>query len=493
MTSKSNNIMITPRGLVYLAILLGIIFHGALLPFTVGQTYDSYIHMFFGDHYNRSWFDPWDTRWYTGFTVTAYPPGSHQLISLLMFLFSMKTAFIIAQILAVILLVVGTYRFSRIWVNEQAAANASLLVVFASGIAETIHIFGQLPTILSIALFLNATPHIANWITFGTKRDILPALIFTAGATAVHHVTPIFGTILFIIPLGIAAWFAELRNKTAKWPKRLVNRIKWLAPAPSRGIAIGLAMLALIVLVVFPYWYWSVTDPITQVSIHHGSRDNFIDNPNLGLMFFVIPWGMLIFILPYVVYKTATTLMWPLGLSVLIAFILGTGGTTPIAEAILGPAFWILTLDRFTFWATILILPFAGLAVESLRVGKLNNVLVASFGALFTRFGLAALATMFALCSILTALLPTFRPTQPDFIEPAPIVQFMDEDQHSNWRYLTLGFGDQFAYHSALIDADSVDGNYHSVRRLPSLTDYSVERLENSKYSQSIFDKCKSL
>ena len=82
-----------------------------------------------------------------------------------------------------------------------------------------------------------------------------------------------------------------------------------------------------------------------------------------------------------------------------------------------------------------------------------------------------------------TALLPTFRPTQPDFIDPAPIVKFMDEDRHSDWRYLTLGLGDQFAYHSALINAESVDGNYHSARRLPSLMNYSVERLENSKYA----------
>jgi hypothetical protein len=58
----------------------------------------------------------------------------------------------------------------------------------------------------------------------------------------------------------------------------------------------------------------------------------------------------------------------------------------------------------------------------------------------------------------------------------------MNEDRHSDWRYLTLGFGDQFAYHSALINAESVDGNYHSARRLPSLMNYSVERLENSKY-----------
>ena len=474
--------MMRPRLWVYLAIVMGLVFHAALLPYTVGQTYDSYIHMFFGEHYNRSWFDPWEPRWYTGFTVTAYPPGSHQILGLLIHFVEMKTAFILAQLLAVVLLIIGVFRFSRLWVSAQASANAALIVTFSTSISETLHIFGQLPTTLSIALFLNATPHISAWIKDGDKSEIIPALIFTAAATSVHHVTPIFGTIFFVAPMGVAAWLAELSQKTPLTQTSIWARIKWLAPAPMRGVAIGAAMLCLIILVVFPYWHWSITDPITQVSIPHGSRENFIKRPNLGLMFFVIPWGFLILALPYVIYKTATTSLWPLGLSVLVTFILGTGGTTPIAELILGPAFWILTLDRFTFWSSLLILPFAGLAVESLRVGRANSWLSAAFGRSTSRLGLGLFATLFALASVSTALVPTFRPTQPDFIDPTPIVTFMDEDQHSNWRYLTLGFGDQFAYHSAHINAESVDGNYHSARRLPSLMQYSVERLENSKY-----------
>lgn len=51
------------------------------------------------------------------------------------------------------------------------------------------------------------------------------------------------------------------------------------------------------------------------------------------------------------------------------------------------------------------------------------------------------------------------------------------------WRYLTLGFGDQMAWLSANSLAASVDGNYHSARRLPELTSRPVERLENAKFS----------
>lgn len=473
----------SPRSWTYLAILLGLVFHGALMPFTYGQTYDAYIHMFFGNHYLESWFDPWETRWYTGFTVTAYPPGSHQALGLLMRHMDMRIAFILLQLLAVILLITGVYRFSRLWVNDKAASYAAILCVFSTSISETLHIFGQLPTLLSIALFLNAIPHISSWIEHGKKSDFFLGICLTAATTAVHHVTPLFGTVFFIAPVGLAAWLSNLKSRRDIQPSNRLAMIKWASPALIRGIFVGLSMLLLIIVIVFPYWHWSVTDPITQISIPHGSRENFIVKPNLGLMFFVIPWGLLLFIVPYAIKKSLNSALWPLGLSVLVALFLGTGGTTPFPKILLGPAFEILTLDRFTFWATILILPFAGLAVQSMWEGKGKVLLRHAFGAFVSRAGLVLILVCYVGLAVGTALLPIFRPTQPDFINPAPIVKFMDEDRHSDWRYLTLGFGDQFAYHSALINAESVDGNYHSARRLPSLMNYSVERLENSKYA----------
>lgn len=51
------------------------------------------------------------------------------------------------------------------------------------------------------------------------------------------------------------------------------------------------------------------------------------------------------------------------------------------------------------------------------------------------------------------------------------------------WRFLTLGFGDQMAWLSSNSLATTVDGNYHSARRLPELTTRPVERLENAKFN----------
>ncbi|MCB0020588.1 MAG: hypothetical protein KDE09_22500, partial [Anaerolineales bacterium] len=88
----------------------------------------------------------------------------------------------------------------------------------------------------------------------------------------------------------------------------------------------------------------------------------------------------------------------------------------------------------------------------------------------------------FIVSSIWVANLTRFRKFQPAPIDPDPIVEFMDKDQHWRWRYLTLGFGDQVAWLGAQMTANSVDGNYHSARRLPEMTTTPVERLEGAKF-----------
>lgn len=464
--------------LLLVALAAVVLFHGGLLPFTHGNTYDAYIHMFFADHYHRSWFDPWEPRWYTGFAVTSYPPGTHMAIAGLMAFVPLRAAFVLVQLGGLLLLVTGVYRFALLWVPPRAAGYAALAAVIASSISETVHLFGQLPTICSLGIFLNGLPYVYRWIVHGGWQSCLAATAFSAATTAAHHVTTIFGGVLFILPLGLHALFATASLRPAKGRARLLRFL----PPLARGAILALLMAGAIVLTVFPYWYWSVTDPITQVSIPHGSRESFLERLDLGLVFFVIPWGVAILFLPYAIYKTATTRLWPLGLSLLLCVLLGTGGTTPLPRAILGGAFDILTLDRFTFWATILILPFLGLMFDGLLHGRLRQVIVEAFGNGVHRVITGGIFAAMTGMAVLPAVLPTIQPTQPDFVDPAPIARFMAEDEHHRWRYLTLGLGDQFAYLSAMTPALSVDGNYHSARRLPDLTRFSVERLENAKY-----------
>lgn len=467
--------------LLLVALAATVLFHGGLLPFTHGNTYDAFIHMFFADHYHRSWFDTWEPRWYTGFSVTSYPPGTHMAMAALMSFMPLRAAFVVVQLGGLLLLVTGVFRFALLWVPPRAAGYAALAAVLASSISETVHLFGQLPTICSLGIFLNGLPYVYRWIVYGGWVSCLAAVIFSAATTAAHHVTTIFGGVLFILPLGLHALkaVAELRPTAGRSRLYVVGRF---VPPLARGAVLAVLMGGAIVLTVFPYWYWSVTDPITQVSIPHGSRESFLTRLDLGVVFFAIPWGVAILFLPYAVYKTATTRLWPLGLSLMLCVLLGTGGTTPLPRAILRGAFDILTLDRFTFWATILILPFLGLMFDGLLHGRSRQVIVQAFGNGVHRLLVGGIFAAMTGMAVLPAVLPRLQPTQPDFVDPTPIARFMAEDEHERWRYLTLGFGDQFAYLSAQSSALSVDGNYHSARRLPDLTRFSVERLENAKY-----------
>ncbi len=487
------------NGIFLLCIALGmaVMTHGALLPFTHGNTYDAYIHMFFGEHYARSWFDPWEPRWYTGFATTSYPPGTHMLIGTLSKVMPLRAAFVIVMLTGILLLTLGTYRFALIWVPPRAAGYAAIALVLSSSVAEAVHLFGQLPTIFSLGVFLNGLPWVYRWIVAGHWRNFFAAVVFSAATTAAHHVTTLFGAVLFIMPLAFQALrtvtelarenqYQATPNRKSWFADRLFQRfprlLRVLFWPIMRGLLLGGAIVGAMVLTILPHWLWSVSDPITQVSIPHGTRESFLERPDLGLIFFVIPWGASLITLPYAVYKGLTSRLWPLAGSVVLCFVLGTGGTTPIPKMLLRGAFDILTLDRFTYWATILILPFVGLMVDGLMHGRSGQMIVSVFGAV-TRYGIVAgLFGLYVMGAVFSAVLPMIRPMQPPFINPAPIVAFLEQDNHDRWRYLTLGFGDQFAYVSALTSAQSVDGNYHSARRLPDLTRYSVERLENAKY-----------
>ena len=188
----------------------------------------------------------------------------------------------------------------------------------------------------------------------------------------------------------------------------------------------------------------------------------------------------MLILLPYIFYRFYSKRYLFFGLSITLLFILGTGGTTPFPKLFLGEtAFNILTLDRFTLWASIMSLPLFGEFGYRLVEGDLKERMQERFGAVYHRLVGGTLAGLFLFMAIFTMSLGYFRPSQPQKIKMLPIVNFLSQDQHDHWRYLTLGFGDQMAWLASQTNALSVDGNYHSARRLPELTTRAVERLEN--------------
>jgi hypothetical protein len=483
-----------PNKHLLMALALTGVYHGVLLlSGDFKHTYDALIHVFFADHYYRYWWDPWEYRWYTGFTMTSYPPGSQQSIALVSHVVGgLLNGFVVVQLFAVLNITFGMYRFATVWVDEEAAGYAALLAVFCSSITETVHVFGQLPTTFSLGFLLNALPYAYKWMDEGRKRDLLCAWACNAATTAGHHVTTLFGALFFVMPvigLAVVQKFRQpLADELTASPAHvtfknirplIVRRVRRILPVSYRATLYGIGLITVLIVVVLPYWIYSRSDPIVQVPIPHASRDNFLVNTDAGFVFWLVPYGLSVLTLPYVFYKAFSTKAWPLGLSLAMLVLLGTGGTTPLPHLILGNSFNILTLDRFTFWATISQLPLLGVFVVSLRREGLAKYLREQMGIGTWQGVQVVLLIAYLGISIYVANLTQFRQFQPASINFLPIVNFLGKDQHWRWRYITLGFGDQMALLSAETTAMSVDGDYNSARQLPELNRGDTRKVQS--------------
>ena len=475
----------TSNKYLIVALLFGLTFHGSAIFFTIENTYDALIHMFFGNHYANSWFEPWNYSWYTGFTVMGYPPLVHQAIGMLSYIGGLKFGMFSVAIIGIILFVTGSFRYSvLITGNRTVAGYASIVAIISSSFVETLHIFGQLPSIVGVSILMHAMPEIYLYIKTGKRKYFFTSLSLIAVTVCSHHVTPLFGMIFFISPLiGMVIMDTSKEKVNSNKEITFIVFFKSFLSLFKRIVLFCGSAVFLIVFCILPYWINSKANPITQVPIPHGSRDNFLEVTSSGLMFFLIPWGILLFVLPYIFYRYYSKRYIFFGLSITLLTILGTGGTTPIPLKLLGDnAFNILTLDRFTLWASIMSLPIFGEFVYRLVEGDLKTAIQTKFGTVYHRVLGGLFAGVFLLFAIFTITLGYFRPLQPAKINFLPIVNFLNQDQHDQWRFLPLGFGDQMAFLSTQTKAMTVDGNYHSARRLPELTTRAVERLENSKF-----------
>lgn len=474
------------KRLLLVALSLGLLTHGIIVYFTLPQTYDAYVHMFFADHYSRFWFEPWEYRWYTGFLTISYPPLVHQLIALISKIFPLKIAFAIYAITIFEALILGVYRFTKMFYSKQTAGVAAILAVVLSSLVETLHVYGQVPTLTGLAFLLNALPFLYQYLKTSDWRYLIMALAFIAVTVSSHHVTAIFGMVFFIAPAMLMALVdgnPELGKKSLFG--KFIPELLVLAWKKKKEILFfGFSTIFLAIALIFPYWYWSRTDPITQVSIPHGSRDNFLEETSSGLVFYIIPLLLIFALLPaisFLITKKKRHLGW--AVSFFACLLLGSGGTTPLPKMLLGEnAFNILTLDRFGFWASIIAIPYISHFLVSFIGGSIKNYWTGKYGETshFLISGLSGFSYLLFIIYIFH--LASFRPLQPKAVEIEPIINFLNRDDHMRWRYLTLGFGDQMAWLSSNTLAATIDGNYHSARRLPEMTSRAVERLENAKY-----------
>lgn len=443
-------------------ILLALAVHVPLLLMELPNgSYDAYFHMFFASHYAHHWFDPWNEKWFTGFSQTTYPPLQHYWMALLAKMgFSMPMSYAFVQGVAILLLPVGMFRFARIFVGEREASYAALGSVLLGSLSFLVYQSGQLSTTMAAPLYLNALPYFYDWSREAKWRALIKGVLLCLAAAAAHHVTLLFGAVFFAAPV---LWLAVLdRNKDG------VNAST--GGVVTRAILFTLVTAVGIGVVLLPYFVALIQNPIKQMPIPHASRDNFLLHPIWGLNFWMIPFGTLILALPYIFWKgTTERRLRPLFFGFWAAFLFGLGGTTPVPLLLLGRVFYVLTFERFNFWATLLALPIASLLAVKIvdRFNRTGAIAVFVAGCLS--------------CGVATGWL-TWHPYNIGNLDVQPVVDFLNRDGHDRFRYLTLGFGSLMSKVGMATDASSVDGEYNSARLLPEMTGFGSAQLSNSKY-----------
>ena len=443
-------------------VLVALAVHGPLLLMQLPSgSFDANFHIFLASHYAHHWFNPWNEKWFAGFSQTTYPPLTHQWIALVSNVAGLKMGYMLVQLVGVLLLPVGVFRFARIWVDDRASSYAALGSIFLGALAFLIYQAGQLATITSAALYLNALPYFYEWSAQGSGRALVKGVAVSWAAAAAHHVTLIFGTVLFAGPVLWVICEDALDGRTKGSVVASVSRAVLFAVLVGVGVGV----------VLFPYWMTLIQHPIHQIPIPHDSRANFLLNSITAINYFVIPYGALILALPFIVIRGASARrLRPLLFGFWLTLIFGLGGTTPLPRWLLGRAFEVLTFERFTFWATLMAMPIVGLlAVELLDRFRAKAAVALS---------LASVATVGAALAWLTA--NPYRPAAT--VNVNPVIAFLNRDGHDGYRYLTLGFGSELAQVSTYTNASSVDGDYNSARLLPEMTHYGSAQLTNAKF-----------
>ena len=435
-----------------LAVLFSFLLHGILiLAARYRLSYDAYVHMFFGDHYRTDWWSTWDPRWYTGFSVTSYPPLVHQLIGALSHLIGIDAAFAVILWITVTVLPLAVYSFARVFAGKTASGYAALGSAFLPSVYLTAHIFGQLPTLAAAVTALFGMVALDRYLRDGNGFDGLLTISLLGTVMAFHHATLLF------LPWLILAIASHLF---------ITKHIHWQTLA-LRLLVVGACSALAMLLVIWPFWEWGQTQAM-QTRIDHASRHNFFKDPIALLLFFLPVYGPLPILIPSALKLARGRQLLGLGIAFGVLFLLGLGGTTPLPRLLFGKGWEWLTYDRFAFWASLTLLPFFGMIVIVYRRRKRSR-------GTRTKIYLTLAAT-----SLVVGLVTAFLPLQPGAVDMRQIVGFLKQADHSNWRYVTFGFGDQLALLSTLAPATTIDGSYHTARTLPELRTSGIGQIDSA-------------
>jgi O-antigen ligase len=291
---------------------------------------------------------------------------------------------------------------------------------------------------------------LSGYLREGSRLNGVLTVSFLSTVMAFHHAT------LLLLPWLILAITSHLL---------ITKQVSWQILSLRLFVVAVFSALAMLI-VIWPFWEWGRTQAM-QTPIDHASRHNFFKDPLAPLLFFLPMYGPLPILIPATLALARRPQLIGLGFAFCMLFLLGLGGTTPLPRLFFGKGWEWLTYDRFALWASLTLLPFLGIIVILLRRRRTRGARTKVFLTLATS-------------SLIVGFVTAFLPLQPGAVDMRQIVRFLKQADHSNWRYVTFGFGDQLALLSTLTTATTIDGSYHTARTLPELRTSGIAQIDTA-------------
>lgn len=417
------------------------------------RAFDSYVHMFFADHYRREWFQLWEPRWYGGFFVTSYPPLAHQLVALFSNFFGLEGGFRIVMGSAMVAMVLAVGSVSRTLFDERTSKYAMLAAALFPTAFRFAYVYGQLAMLVAAPFALWAIAWLERFIRTGSLLTLITFTALIGACAGAHHVSTLFaagGCVLVV-----------LKNLSHGIPDR-----KTFLRLLIRSALAGACALAAIVTVIWPFWRFAQGEP--QTEIPHFSRFPLWERGfGLDVVEQVVLFALAVAAMAGSLARKRMDLFW-LASAVMVLVVVSMGDTTPLPRVLFRSQYRWLTYDKFQYWGSLL----AAVLIGALIATRVHAM----------RF-LVGLMVVFVPMSMVSVGHKMSDEIQPEYVKDiGPMLQVLKQPEASRYRHLMLGFGDQFTRIDFQVDSPNVDGNYHTARTDPVLRSSGIGTLDSAKY-----------
>ena len=201
--SRVDPIVSVPRPVTLTWIfLVAFVIHAPLLLMKLPlKSYDTNFHIFFASHYVHHWFDPWNPKWYAGFSQTTYPPSASAMVGA-----DFPCHRIGHGIHAGAVRRHSSFGARSISVRHVMGGSPRRCAGRGGQRFSGIRIFSGLFRRTVVDDFCRAaisefSALLYEWVRRGSWRSFFKGVALSAAAAAAHHATLLFGSLLFALPV----------------------------------------------------------------------------------------------------------------------------------------------------------------------------------------------------------------------------------------------------------------------------------------------------